>query len=342
MEDAYVIGIRLALENGVSAGLATVTADLSAIDAQVAKTEASLRRLAAVAAISTAAVSGAMRPETPAQLVKTPDISDPLKAPSAMAATAAKPAAPPILQIVQASPVAQGPHDSVGQPNVMVPLQATPATSQTAAPRDIWPDKLLQPHDDRSATLTGASAAIAAPQNSMPAPAAPVTAGPRPFERAVPATPSSAQIDATIAAPQPSVQAPTPPMVPVAKHQDNAPTTAPIRRTIEGSKPAHPIAPLPTQAPAQPQSPIAPTRAIFQATTQPNPTAPSTNPMPSVAPQNQPAAQGPISGDVYLDGSRLGQWMANHLARETARPPTGSTGFDPRMGIVWPGTQQGG
>jgi hypothetical protein len=61
-----------------------------------------------------------------------------------------------------------------------------------------------------------------------------------------------------------------------------------------------------------------------------------------VAPLTPQAPTGPTSGDVFLDGSRLGTWIANHLARQASRPPSGATGFDPRMGIAWPGTQQGG
>jgi hypothetical protein len=64
--------------------------------------------------------------------------------------------------------------------------------------------------------------------------------------------------------------------------------------------------------------------------------------LPSVAPQSPGSASPPTSGDVYLDGTRLGTWMTNHLAREASRPPSGATGFDPRMSIAWPGAQQGG
>jgi hypothetical protein len=40
---------------------------------------------------------------------------------------------------------------------------------------------------------------------------------------------------------------------------------------------------------------------------------------------------------VFLDGTLLGHWLSDHLARETARPQTGSTGFDPRLSAIWPG-----
>ena len=37
-----------------------------------------------------------------------------------------------------------------------------------------------------------------------------------------------------------------------------------------------------------------------------------------------------IQGDVYLDGTLLGRWIARTLAREAGRPPSGGAAFDPR------------
>ena len=50
---------------------------------------------------------------------------------------------------------------------------------------------------------------------------------------------------------------------------------------------------------------------------------------------------GPTEGDVYLDGERVGRWMAKHLARELGGPQAAGTGFDPRLGPVWPGSLHG-
>lgn len=54
------------------------------------------------------------------------------------------------------------------------------------------------------------------------------------------------------------------------------------------------------------------------------------------------ASAGPTGGDVYLDGMRVGSWLADHLAREAGRPQGGGTAFDPRLTPAWPGTLQGG
>ena len=49
----------------------------------------------------------------------------------------------------------------------------------------------------------------------------------------------------------------------------------------------------------------------------------------------------PAMGDVFLDGMRVGRWMAKTLAHEASQPQGGSTFHDPRMGPVFPGSLQG-
>jgi hypothetical protein len=43
---------------------------------------------------------------------------------------------------------------------------------------------------------------------------------------------------------------------------------------------------------------------------------------------------------VFLDGSRVGTWLSEHLARAAARPQAGATGVDPTLTPAWPGTLQ--
>jgi hypothetical protein len=43
----------------------------------------------------------------------------------------------------------------------------------------------------------------------------------------------------------------------------------------------------------------------------------------------QAAGGGPTEGDVYLDGTLVGRWMARTLARAAARPASGGAAFDP-------------
>lgn len=44
-----------------------------------------------------------------------------------------------------------------------------------------------------------------------------------------------------------------------------------------------------------------------------------------------------VHGDLFLDGIHLGRWVVDQLNRAAERPQTGTTGFDPRMSITWPG-----
>jgi len=54
-------------------------------------------------------------------------------------------------------------------------------------------------------------------------------------------------------------------------------------------------------------------------------------------PPSQPASSGPEMGNIMLDGQLVGHWMSDRLAREAHRAPSGPTGFDPKLGFVWPG-----
>jgi hypothetical protein len=59
-------------------------------------------------------------------------------------------------------------------------------------------------------------------------------------------------------------------------------------------------------------------------------------------PAAMPAAEqqrtaGPDMGHVFLDGHLVGRWMREHLAQMAARAPSGGTGFDMKLGTIWPG-----
>ena len=61
----------------------------------------------------------------------------------------------------------------------------------------------------------------------------------------------------------------------------------------------------------------------------------------AMAPPARDQEKGTSEGDVYLDGMRVGRWMVDTLSRQAARAPAGRAAFDPRLGLTWPGTQQG-
>lgn len=54
------------------------------------------------------------------------------------------------------------------------------------------------------------------------------------------------------------------------------------------------------------------------------------------APQPQPRERGDGGGgSVMLDGRLVGYWLAEQMAREAARPPGGTSFFDPRQSPAW-------
>jgi hypothetical protein len=88
---------------------------------------------------------------------------------------------------------------------------------------------------------------------------------------------------------------------------------------------------LTSNLPAEP----APTNAVASDRLATAPTASA------VAPPTHEQEGGTSEGDVYLDGMRVGRWMVDTLSRQAARAPAGRAAFDPRLGMTWPGTQQG-
>ncbi len=57
MDEAYTVGIRLALDDGISAGIASISGDLATLDRAIAATTGSLQQLAAFAGTATHAAA---------------------------------------------------------------------------------------------------------------------------------------------------------------------------------------------------------------------------------------------------------------------------------------------
>ncbi len=58
--------------------------------------------------------------------------------------------------------------------------------------------------------------------------------------------------------------------------------------------------------------------------------------LPSAARQRPSTAPASTIVEVVLDGAAIGRWMDQRLARAATRPPSGLTGFDPRLSPIWP------
>jgi hypothetical protein len=249
--DDYVIGIRLALDNGVSAGLASIRADLATLDKSVAASAEGLRSLT-------------------------------------QSASAA-------------------------------PLPLDKAAAKTDQPA-------LSPTQDAAPTVAAAMRLTSQPDQS-PRPVRQVRIDP-PAATSIPippATPVAAPISANA-----SVAYPAPVSTATAPVQGGEQTPPRHLQTPT----AAPIAFAPASGSSQPA-------AAFSASS--NPAQPSfSSGSTSYAPPPAQHAAGTTNGNVYLDGERMGHWVANHLSREANRPSYGPSGFDPSLSIAWPGAGQGG
>jgi hypothetical protein len=207
-----------------------------------------------------------------------------------------------------------------------------PAAGAVAAPAtvDAMSPDAAPPHDG-TPNVAGFAPVPVAP--AAAAAAAPVA----PFALGMPV--STAMVSGSPAGP-PAAPPPAPAPVRFAQFAPVATATIPTDNDTapDGAPPpavthehSVPVGRVPSWAPPLPQPPAGGARGV------------AGDPPRAMAPPAAPApAGGPTGGDVFLDGSRVGTWVADHLAREAGRPQAGGTGFDSRMTAAWPGTLQGG
>jgi hypothetical protein len=345
MEDAYVIGIRLALDNGVSAGVAAIRDDLAKLDRAIAASTANLRQLQTVASSTTAAALGQAQPTRP-----------PEQKPQSATETPAPPSVPQATHQITDAPQ---PIPLATRTSETAPAQhraQTPSVQTEAAPRSI-----PMPHTTPLLTPKSEAASrelrIASPERVMVTAENPAQRSDQPA--ILPLSPSSVSAPPTAAPLTPSAASP--------RRQEAAQTvqtpsaalsisvSAPTPRdaaTGELHNPLQPVRgiqsaptpPPPTARPhvtQQPRIPSAPAKSIAAPMPSPSQAAPPVA-LPPAAPQSSSSTTGPTGGDVFLDGTRLGHWISTSLSRSAGRPPSGTTGFDPRLGVTWPGTQHGG
>ena len=358
MIEAYEIGIKLALQDGVSDGIAVIRRDLGSLDQAIAQTALRLGALARIGAQALAASQGQVE-----QAVYGPP-------PRRPAAVTVPPPAPPSERVAAPQPPSGEP-EAVAAPLPIVappigPASALPSAARTAAegtgpaslPVSPRPAVSAAPAAIRPAAPVVESApAVVEPRRHEPLPVAPAPravapgapAGGAPAARKAAPAPREAGFVAPTGerpagrvllpaiapsiVPQPGEKqgsvAPLAPAEPRARAARLA--DAPSREAREG----RPGRPGVTQGmPATRMSP-APAGAAL---------APPASPAvagqaPSYAPPaaSAQAKEGLMRGDVFLDGVRVGRWMSEQMARDAGRPNTGPTGFDPRRSAAWPG-----
>ncbi len=322
MNDAYTIGITLSLDDEVSSGIAAIRGDLESLNQALGKSLSELADLRSAAGPALSSLWRASAAIRPAQTAKTPAVargdtsSWPQAAPMAAHAEpapewrAAERPAPVLPAHPFAPPPAEAPTYSAEQRNSRI--EVLPFASDAIPPR--VPDR--------------AGAPIApVPARAIPAPAP------------APPAPDGLALDDLLGLTRSMI-----PRAPFAESPASVEDAAPEGgRTIVIGAPAAPLetgaepAPAPHTRPA-PQSFRAP---AFRAPGAMAPLSPLFAAGPPAAPSGPSAsasgANSAIRGDVFLDGARVGHWLGEHMATSAARPPSGYSGVDPRLGPLWPG-----
>ena len=351
MEDAYVIGIRLALEDGISAGLAAIQGELATLDIAIAATTAHLAQLHAVAALPD------LRPRaTPPELVAQPS-PQPTPAGSQNQVTrSADPAVPAAAQPPTSAPLPFG---------RALPLQSAPPP----APVPAAPKPMLTPVRDSVVPLAASTSPAAAPRPlSSPLP---LREGPGEGSRRVDPVQAAQAVSAAPVVPV-VASIPAPATVTSSRaprawtldglahhgltqgHGSAATTRGPSTASHRASHTGAGLTRLrPPDAGPRGDSGCSGAFARCAPIQQTAFAPPAPSPMPRPAapyapPPPPPAAHvaaetavQPTGGPVYLDGHYVGRWVSDHLAREASRPSATTAAFDPRLTPAYPGALQG-
>ncbi|MBS0558428.1 MAG: hypothetical protein JSR21_00055 [Proteobacteria bacterium] len=365
MIDAYTIGISIALDDGVSEGIAQIRRELVALDAATKSTISQIDLLRQVAAT-----------------VTIPPVVHVAQPQAAAIAPPGHPAMPDL------RPVPEHDHDAAGP---VAPSEQTGIGSQAAPAGDArhaaQEAGRLDARKQSAPILESPALASEAPRMTGGADSPGiVTASPStPAAAPIPAanhTPSTADVPlqdpapervSTHAAPLEPERRTAPiqgadlagrePSSPPARLNDaragqstssstlpaQLPPIAPDARPIAASPAVRPSPPPINAVPSAPSAPAAavmPPLARATAPVEPPRRHPVTEPagqasarsLPGdVAPTSPSAAAGSFHGEILLDGLALGRWITRYLERQVGRPPAGQTGFDTRMSPTWAG-----
>jgi hypothetical protein len=325
MIDAYIIGINLVLENGVSVGVATIRRDLIALNGVVEGSGMRLKHLTRAAAAlqigpgiadsnnkgSTAPMRG--HSERAITAPSGSPSSDPgLSAPRRLDLLTVAKALVPMFSPPTAQSIAGIGLISAGSPGMM--------SSETPP---IVPDFRASAPVISREWHQGAMLADFAPVRY------PLKTLSAASTYAAPADGSAHRfLMGTDDVPPPSAIA-----------NGASPRSPPGEPNISVSLVGNSVSPHPLQQPTggvQMDPSQAVRAAPYDTTGQAHP--PSIDPtlQSAVPPPSEPPSAA-LQGDVYVDGSRLGRWMTDRLVTAAELPRAATTGFDPRMTPTWPG-----
>lgn len=341
MIDAYEIGIQLALQDGVSAGLQVINRELAEVDRAIEATSAKLASLEHVAQVALGASAagvklpsgggsavgsgthpepeassgGAPRPEKDARDLA-PISSLPAAGPGEAVRDARSPAAPaatndqPELRPSPAAPLPPLEREDA-------PAMVRPAQSESVAPVDV-------------AIASQVDAAAPVGVVSAGASAAPIAAD------------QGAGVGAPVASPQTIVSRIAAPerLTGDAPVQRERAVTARIAHTVinRGAEAAPDRVPTTQDRTIGPATSVgakaaAPWSGVETRVISPRATG-ATEPAAAPAARPSDRAQG-MSGNIMLDGHLVGYWLSEQMAREASRPPSGTSFFDPRQSPAW-------
>ena len=369
MIDAHEIGIQLAVQDGVSAGLQVIAQEMGALNRAVAATAGRLEALTEVtprAGQATPAVESVRAPMVaePAALVAEPAVAGALVSARSLAPELAVAAREKDFARPEVTPVMLR---TVAMPMLAAPVEAM--TAAIAAPIGVTPGAVAP---EIAAPVAMPAAAVVAMALAKPGVAGPVAVPVRAAAPIVPQVVPQSVADLVPAAPgrapmaEPArwaateipaapfkptavepmqVAAPiaraalvmqTPRVAPAAPRAAGLPIDAvePIR-TMERGMRQTPAAPVPrvSALPAAAQAPAAPIagRPGGQAAMPGQELLPG---RPAVPPA-QAQESGKDGGDVMLDGHLVGHWLAERMGQDAARPSAGMTHFNPRQAAAW-------
>jgi hypothetical protein len=329
MIDAYTIGITLALDNGVSEGLATIRRDLIALNCVVEGSATRLKHLTRAAA----------------ELQIRPDVAEPIGTGSTVPAPGHRDGAIPVPSDsprLDPSIFAMSRSDLLMAARTLMPVFSLPAVRPTAdvgtrpadRPGMASPEvRSLVPGVPSIASITGQEWGQGAAITDFEPVGYPAQI---PFPTATHAVPEDGSgdrifMDCGAAPPLSAVNDAASPLSPA--------KTPYISVSPVGEYPGlHPL----QQRAAGAQVDASPgTRAgAYDAPAWAHrPSVDSTLPT-AVPPPSEPRSAG-SQGDIYVDGSRLGRWMTDRLVQAAELPRSATTGFDPRMTPTWPGAPVG-
>ncbi len=396
MPEAYEVGITLALQNGVSAGIQLIQRDLALLDRAIAATSQNL--VALEAKVGNSSKSALALPVSPTATTEgdlgkgktdgasAGDSADDGVSAGALARAPAVGSAQESLPTAAFGATSGHADDSGAKSGPKSSFDQRPAASlEQAAPAVAHTGPIASSSNGFAGGEMTSNANDAAPRQPLVASAPVETAAtivvPSPQRRIGPILPSSLDAGPTTSA-SPASPPPQPRQEP-APQPGKAISAAPVEEarapsSQSGAGETADLAPLissqiravaappesrRTQAPdTSAWTSKRPDRQIDSAVPVPHSPsggAPNAEERKSSSPRGpgraderpqQSSAAAPsaansqnvtLQGDIIIDGTRLGRWMTNSLARQASRPPSGPVAPDPRQTPLWSGQAQG-